>query len=126
MSLIDRHGNPLSVLAAFGGDRDMTLGEVVATGRALLGRRASLFRTPPEKGNRCMVAAFTDDAWDQSPIERAHVILGDGASFHEAFRRAKLSLLQGKAAGLNLSEEVPPKHDRPLDGQGPCAYGCCR
>ena len=81
-----------------GGERDLTVEEITGRARALLGARASTYKRNPRAApadKLCVVAAFLDDAVQLAPTERAEVVLGEGASFAEAFARAQGAIARG-------------------------------
>lgn len=103
------------------GERDTELGEAVRRAQRMLGRRYSLRRRGADM--RWYLAVFADDEWHRPPVDREEITLGIGDSIAEMFERAEKALRNGRAAGINLAEPIPPKHD---GNGGPCLYGCHR
>jgi|GEM_PF-4877178 len=80
------------------GERDLTLGELTARARALLGDRASTYKRnerfwPADK--ICVVAAYLDDDARVPPPQRREIVLGEGASYAEALGRAQDAVMRG-------------------------------
>lgn len=82
------------------GERDWTLADVNAARIKLLGRRGSTWKRKPSPAapdGVCVVAVFADDEWQCDPPDREEVILGEGASWAEAFANARGTVAKGIA-----------------------------
>jgi len=77
------------------GEADLTLRQATDRGRALLGARASIYKRNESRvsaGKVCVVAVYADDDVAMPPPCREEVIIGEGASWDEAFARAQESI----------------------------------
>ena len=86
------------------GEDDIPEPEVARICGAMLGDRTSVYRR--SDGTR-VVAAFTDEPDRTNPHGVKELILGQGASWHEAIARARAALRNGRAAHLDIRGDRP-------------------